>query len=492
MSTIDTSALSLLRKALSHEGSINLPGDPSYSNKRWALNAERVAAAVACPATPEDVAQILAFAQGKEQYAAQKRLHVAVKGGGHTPSGASSSDGGLVIDLQPKMAGVRVDPAEKLAYVGGGALWQDVDEATTPHGKHITTYQGTVSHTGVGGLTLGGGFGWLTGKHGLVIDNLVKATVVTSSGNILTASESENSDLFWAIRGGGGNFGVVTELVLRLHPQHHEVYTSLTFLPISLDNVVTEVNSWLSERSPSEVAYIFFCNSPSAQAGIPEPTVMLQLVYLEEPDAGRQKFERFVKLGHIMEQTAVIPYIQLNHIYDPFCLHGMYRMLQGNFIPETSEKLPVPFVGELFNFWAGFITQNPQASNSLVAIELHHYGKLSSIASEATAYTHRNLCYNIMLGTSWTEPSFGEKGRQAMIELNRTLTQTREAYFSADLVNKGGYTNYMDEETQGQGKEFIHSRFGANHPRLMELKRKYDPHYVFGRWFVASDMTSEG
>ncbi|KAF8716553.1 oxygen-dependent FAD-linked oxidoreductase family, partial [Rhizoctonia solani] len=134
MSIIDSSALSLLRQTLS-PGVIHLPDDPKYSTKRWALNAERQAAVVACPATPEDVVQILLFAQGKEPYAAQKRLHVAVKGGGHTPSGASSSDGGLVIDLQPNMSVVRVEPTEKLAYVGGGALWQDVDAATAPHGK---------------------------------------------------------------------------------------------------------------------------------------------------------------------------------------------------------------------------------------------------------------------------------------------------------------------------------------------------------------------
>ncbi|CAE6471782.1 unnamed protein product [Rhizoctonia solani] len=384
MPTIDPSALSLLRESLSPEGSIHLPGDPDYSNKRWALNAEKDAAAVAWPATPEDVVQILEFAQGKGPYTSQERLHVAVKGGGHTPSGASSSDGGLVIDLQPKMGRVRVDPAAKLAYVGGGALWQDVDEATTPHG--LASVSGTVGHTGVGGLTLGGGFGWLTGVHGLVIDNLSQATVATSSGNILTASASENPDLFWAIRGGGGNFGVVTEFVLRIHSQHPEVFTSaLTFLPSSLDKLVSEVNSWLLERSPSEVVYVIFASPPGAQ-----PVVIVQFVYVGQPEVGRQKSERFRQLGPIMDQTAVIPYIKLNHMNDPLSVHGKYRMLQGNFIPEVPEGLPVLFVNNLFNSWVKFIEDHPAAASSAVALELHDHSKVCSVPPDATAHVHRN------------------------------------------------------------------------------------------------------
>ncbi|CAE7150134.1 unnamed protein product [Rhizoctonia solani] len=491
MSTIDLSALSLLRDSISPEGSIHLPGDPDYSNKRWAVNAEKNAAAVAWPATPEDVVQILAFAQGKAPYAAQKRLHVAVKGGGHTPSGASSSDGGLVIDLQPKIGGVRVDPTEKLAYVGGGALWQDVDEATTPHGKCLASVAGTVGHTGVGGLTLGGGFGWLTGNHGLVIDNMVQATVITSSGDILIASDSESPDLFWAIRGGGGNFGVVTEFVLRIHPQHPEVYTSaLTFLPSSLGELISEVNKWLLERTPSEVAYVFFNNSADAEAKTPHLTLGLQLTYIGEPEVGRQKFERFIKLGHIADQTATIPYIKLNHIYDSFCGHGMSRMLQGNFVPEVPQGLPVPFVRELFDSWVAFITENPSASNSLIAFEFHHYGKLSLVPPDATAYIHRNRSHNIMMGITWVDPNFNERARQAILDLNQAFTKCREAYFPVDLVNQGGYTNYMDEESRIYNKEFTQRRFGANYPRLMELKNKYDPGNIFGRWLVAPSVES--
>ncbi|CAE6520892.1 unnamed protein product, partial [Rhizoctonia solani] len=459
MPTIDLSALSLLREALSPKGSIHLPGDTEYSNKRWAVNAEKSAAAVAWPATPNDVAQILTFAQGRAPYTAQTRLHVAVKGGGHTPSGASSSDGGLVIDLQPRMGGVRVDPAEMLAYVGGGALWQDVDEATTPHG--LASVSGTVGHTGVGGslilaslnigsLTLGGGFGWLTGNHGLVIDNLMQATVVTSSGNILTASGSENPDLFWAVRGGGGNFGVVTEFVLKIHPQNPEVFTStITFLPESLDKLVPEINAWLLERTSSEIVYIVFASPPGGQ-----PVVLLQFVYIGEPDTGRQKFERFTQLEAINVQTDVIPYIKLNHMNDAFSGHGLYRMLQGNFVPDIPEGLPAPFVSSLLSAWVRFITEHPAATSSIVALELHHHGKISSIPPDATAYAHRNSAHNVMFIITWLDPSFNEHARAATLELNQAFTLSREKHFPSELVNQGGYTNYMDEESRGYNKDF--------------------------------------
>ncbi|CAE6494117.1 unnamed protein product [Rhizoctonia solani] len=486
MSAIDSSALSLLRAVLSPEASVNLPGDPNYSNKRWALNAEKDAAVVACPATPQDVAHILGFAQGKASYTGQKRLHVAVKGGGHTPSGASSSDGGLVIDLQPKMHGVRVDPIARLAYVGGGALWQDVDEATTPHG--LASVAGTVGHTGVGGLTLGGGFGWLTGNHGLVIDNLVQATVVTSSGDILTASASKNPDLFWAIRGGGGNFGVVTEFVLKIHPQGVEVFTSaLTFLPASLDKVISEVNAWLLERTSSEIVYVIFVNPPEAQ-----PVVLLQFVYLGEPEVGRQKSQRFQNLAPIIDQTAVIPYIKLNHINDPVCEHGVCRMLQGNYVPDIPEGLPVPFVKNLFNSWIKFITDHPAAASSVAILELHHYGKLSLVPPDATAYVHRNPAHNVMFITTWMDPNFSEDARQATLGFNQAFTKSREEYFPSDLVDRGGYSNYMDEESRGYNKEFTQRRFGTNYPRLMELKSRYDPDGVFGRWFAAPQVTPGG
>ncbi|CAE6353171.1 unnamed protein product [Rhizoctonia solani] len=383
MSPINPDCVAHLRSLLSPSASFNLPGDPGYSNKRWAANAERNAAAVSCPATPEDVVQALAFAQGKAPYDSQQLLHLAVKGGGHTPSGASSSEGGLVIDLQPNMHSVRVDPDAKLAYVGGGCLWEEVDEATAPHG--LASVAGIVGHTGVGGLTLGGGFGWLCSQHGLVIDNLVQATVVTSSGDILTASHSQNADLFWALRGGGANFGVVTEFVLKLHEQRPDLYTAtLLFPPPSLEKVMNEINVWIQHREVTEIAHLTFAHGPNNL-----PVIILELVFNGDTETGAKRFERFAALDPIVNQTETIPYLKLNHLKDAHAAHGTNRSLQGGFIPCVPEGIPYLFIKDAYESWLKCVTENPAASQSVIAIELYHPEKWSSISPDATAFVHR-------------------------------------------------------------------------------------------------------
>ncbi|CAE7051915.1 unnamed protein product [Rhizoctonia solani] len=501
MSPINSSALELLRKALSPNASINLPSDPDYTNKRWARNAERTAAIVTCPVTPEDVAQIIAFSQGKTPYDAQPKLDLAVKGGGHTPSGASSSEGGLVIDLNPKMHGVRVDPMAKLAYVQGGALWGDVDEATFPHG--LASVSGVVSHTGVGGLTLGGGFGWLCSQYGLVIDNLVKATIVTSSGEILTASDSENPDLFWAIRGGGANFGVVTEFVLKLHEQRPELWGGmLIYPPTALDKLVPEINSWLAERTPVENIHVVFAVGPNGQPG-----VGVQIVYNGDAEIGAKKFERFVKLEPIMVKLGPIrkyfpidqmltlkvdtrptpAYLQLNRMQasfsfmDPFAEHGSYRMLQGNFIPSVPTGLPLEVVSGVFASWLKIITENPVASASVLVWELYHPAAFSSIPKDATAYGNRAPTYNIGYLMNWSDPAWTEQSIPTVLGLDKEFIRLRDAHFPPDLVGEGGYINYQDAESQQTGAS---RRFGSHFPRLVEIKRQYDPKNLFGKWFA--------
>ncbi|EUC63244.1 FAD-binding oxidoreductase, putative [Rhizoctonia solani AG-3 Rhs1AP] len=474
MSPINSSALELLRKALSSNASVNLPGDPEYTNKRWARNAEKTAAVVTCPVTAEDVAQIIEFSQGNAPYDAQPKLDLAVKGGGHTPSGASSSEGGIVIDLNPKMHSVRVDPEAKLAYVQGGALWGDVDEATFPHG--LASVSGVVSHTGVGGLILGGGFGWLCSQHGLVVDNLVQATVVTSLGKILTASDSENPDLFWAIRGGGANFGVVTEFVLKLHEQRSELWGGMLIYPPTIfDKLVPEVNSWLAERTPVENIHLAFMSGPSG------PAVGLQIVYNGDADTGAKKFERFVKLEPIMGKLGSIPYLQLNRMQDPFAEHGSYRMLQGNFIPSVPTGLPLEVVSGLFSLWLKIVTENPVASTSVIMWELYHPGAFSSVPKDATAYRNRAPTYNIGYFMNWSDPAWTEQSIPTVLALDKEFVKLRDAHFPPDLVVEGGYINYQVAESQKGGTS---RRFGSHFPRLAEIKRKYDPENLFGKWFV--------
>lgn len=218
-----------LRKALSNtEAQVLGPADEGYLTtiKRWSRAAEKSAAISVVPITAEEVSIAV-------KYASEHNLDLAVKGGGHSTAGASSTNGGVLIDLSG-MRDVKVDPEKKLLHVQGGALWLDVDAAAWEHG--LATVGGTVADTGVGGLTLGGGYGHLTGKHGLVIDNVVEITVVLASGEITTASHDKNQDLFWALLGAGQNFGVTVEFVLKAYPQG-DVYTGALIYPPTGENI---------------------------------------------------------------------------------------------------------------------------------------------------------------------------------------------------------------------------------------------------------------
>ncbi|CAE6532888.1 unnamed protein product [Rhizoctonia solani] len=478
MPTINPAALATLRDSLSPSASVTLPGEPGYSIKRWARNAEKPAGLVAYPVTNEDVVQMLAFAQGKSPYSSQERLHLAVKGGGHTASGASSSDGGMVIDLEPNMRHVRVDPEEKLAYVQGGCLWGDVDQATFPHG--LASVSGVVSHTGVGILILGGGFGWLCGEHGLVIDNLIQATVITSAGEIITANQSENPDLFWALRGGGGNFGVVTEFVLKLHDQRPDLYSSVLLFPRSaIDTLVPELNAWVAERSPREMLHIVFALGPNNT-----PVVILQFVYNGDSEEGTRKFERFVKLGPVVNKSETLPYLKLNTLHNPESEHGDFRLLQGNYIPIVPTGLPTQFVLSCFDQWLKFVTENPLASRSAVTIEMYHPAKWTSVPSDATAYVHRNPTYNIQYLPHWTDPAFNEQAAKALVILDQGFHKARDEFIGSGATGDGGYTNYMDHTSRTADSAWLQRRFGGNYHRLVEVKRKYDPIGLFGRWFI--------
>src|SRR4051794_17647942 len=207
--TVQDAAIDTLREAIS--GDVLRPTDPAFAATRaiaiWNGDITHQPALIVRPTSNEDVVRTLAFARARG-------MDLTIRGGGHSGAGNAVAEGALMIDLS-RLDGVRVDPEARRAYVGGGAAWAAVDAATAPHG--LAVVGGTVSHTGVAGLTLSGGMGWLLGRQGLTCDNLVAATLVTADGRTVTASDDENPDLFWALRGAGTNFGVVTELVFALH-----------------------------------------------------------------------------------------------------------------------------------------------------------------------------------------------------------------------------------------------------------------------------------
>ncbi|QRV92179.1 FAD-binding domain protein [Ceratobasidium sp. AG-Ba] len=480
MFAINLDALATLRSRLSLGSSVHLKDESGYNVRRWAENAEKPAAAVAYPATIDDVVELLAFAQGKGTYAGQPQLDIAVKGGGHSASGASSSDGGLVLDLESQMNTVRVDAQKRLAYVGGGALWKHVDQAAAEH--ELAPVAGVVSHTGVGDLTLGGGRGWLTGQHGLVIDNLVQATVVTASGAILTASEAENNDLYWALRGGGGNFGVVTEFVFRLHPQRPTVFHHFfVFGPRSLHPLIEEINAWLRGRDDTESGSLVFALCPAGT-----PVVVLQMIYNGDSLEGRQRFQRFVDLGPMMHKPETIPYIKLNQLQDVQSAHGQNKLLRGNFIPATPIGFPPQLIKTLFDSWLDFVCTNPIASKSTILIELYHPDKVASIPATATAFASRLPNYAVLMTIHWSDPSFTPRASTASVQVDEAFKKARALAFSAAQNVGEAYVNYLDEDSRA-GASKARIKFGPNYTRLVEAKLKYDPERVFGKWFAMLD-----
>ncbi|KAF8883993.1 hypothetical protein BD779DRAFT_1674299 [Infundibulicybe gibba] len=241
------------------------PDHPEYPKAiaRWAANAERHATAVAFVKDAEDVSLALKHAQ-------VHGIPISIRGGGHSAAGASSVEDGIVIDLSRHLAGVRVDAEKKLVYVSGGALWESVDKASIEHG--LATVAGTVNHTGVGGLTLGGGYGFLSGQHGLVLDNMVQATLVTADQKIRTVNSGENADLYWGIRGAGSNFGVVTEFVLQLHPQRRTVFAGMAMYPAAaLAQIMAVMTAWW-DKGLDEREALFQCLTKGPDGN---PVIML-------------------------------------------------------------------------------------------------------------------------------------------------------------------------------------------------------------------------
>jgi len=353
-----------------------------------------------------------------------------------------------------------------LAHVGGGAVWEAVDKAAIPHG--LATTAGAVNHTGVGGLTLGGGFGWLCGVHGLAVDNLVQATMVTADGSILTASETENSDLFWAIRGGGSNFGVCTEFVFKLHPQRRTVYAGVLIFPTdALDRLVVATNEWWA-KGPSEKEAMVHALTHAPDGML---CFVVFLLYHGTEAEGRQNFKAFLDLGPVMDTTAEIPYEVLNSLQNPFATPGRCGYMKSTYYRETE---PISY-RQVFERYMELCT-NDDFSCSIV-YELYPLKKINSVPKGTCAF-NRSPCRNVGTVVYWKEnkPENFEYGRNMILELMKVVSEERKV----NGIVQNGYGNYDSEGTRDSAA----SLFGENYPRLQEIKKKYDPGLVFSKWFA--------
>ena len=422
-----------------HRGPVIVPDDTGYDAARTTFNGmiDRRPVVIARPLDVDDVVTAVAFARDSD-------LPVAVRGGGHSVAGHCIGDGSCVVDLR-LMRNVVVDPDAGTATCGGGSLWEDLDPACLRHG--LATPGGTFGDTGVAGLTLGGGIGHLVGLHGLTLDNLIGATVVTAAGGVVHASDDENADLFWALRGGGGNFGIVTDFTFRLHPVGRLLGELLMY---RLEDAGDVVPLWreLMLDAPDNLA-TFAQTSRSGMTG--EETTLVSVAYFGEPEEGYEAVRPLLDAAPVVGNTLrPMYYAELQEIFGrmPF---GIRHYWSGRFLRELPDELIDMTVERYRAGDLGSVLFEPL------------YGAAKRVPPEATAFSGREANYNATFVSSWLQPDGDERG----IETART--------YSSELgpwATGGGYINYASESVgDGLQTEFGAERFG----RLKEVKRHYDP-----------------
>ncbi|KAK8902932.1 hypothetical protein QC760_008431 [Botrytis cinerea] len=456
-----------LKGQLSPDAQILMKGDEGYVEgiSRWSRAAERDAALIVYPTSAEDVSKLVLFV--KEQ-----RLDFAVAGGGHGSSGASSTQNGLSINLA-KMRNVTVDPVTKTAICQGGALWSDVDTAAFAHG--LAGVGGTVNHTGIGGLTLGGGFGHLTPKHGLVIDNLLEAEVVLADGRIVTCSANQEPDLFWAIRGAGIGFGVTTSFTYQLHPQPNRVWGGMLVFPREkLEAIVSFANTIVTLDEENALLLLAFASPPPAF----QPAVLVPIFYNGTEAEGNTYFKPLLDLEPLANTTKEMDYVEINSMLNEAMAHGLRRNLKG---AAVLFPLTYSFAAEIYTETEKFLLETPDAKHTMVIFEYIPFGKILKVGQQDTAYANRGAYGNLVFGASWESPETDTKCRdwcRMMAQKTKAELESRLKEGTDEITKDGvgAYANY-----DGANHEAGKLVYGVNYPRLAELKKKYDPENLFSK-----------
>jgi FAD/FMN-containing dehydrogenase len=430
------------------------PDDPRYDETRALFNAmiDKRPALIARCETPDDVAAAIRFARDHD-------LPFSVRGGGHNWGGLASVDEGLVIDLSP-MKAISVDPATKTVRVGAGCVWGEVDAATGPHNLAVPT--GIISTTGVAGLTLGGGHGYLTRRHGLTIDSLVSAKMVLADGSQVTASADEHPDLFWAIRGGGGNFGVVTEFEFHAHPLE-TIVGGPTFWAIEdSDELLAIYREWLPS-APRNVSGFFNWHTipPVAEAFPEELHLRLVCGIVWCIDASDEEAEKAMApflsaVEPLLHGVGRMPIAGLNSAFDGLYGPGDQWYARADFvrvIPDEAMNLNREWNAKMPTFKSGS----------------HVYpinGAVNDVAPEDTAFSFRDA--------NWSQVFIGVDPDAAnAAALKEWVVDYWEALHP--YAAGGAYVNFMMDE----GQERVRATYGANYPRLQQVKAEYDPENVF-------------
>ncbi|KAJ5365504.1 FAD-binding type 2 [Penicillium concentricum] len=461
MPEINAIALEALRSRL-RTATIYTPESQSYKEVlvRWSDTGMKYAGVVVQPIDAIDVSIALSWAQ-------EYSIDLAVKGGGHSTAGTSSSDGGLVIDLS-RMNKVTVDIERKTITAQGGATWKEVDEGGAAHG--LAAVGGTVNHTGVGGLTLGGGYGWLSGQYGLTIDNLLSATVVLADGRIVTASATENPDLFWGLRGAGYNFGVVVDFTYQGYDQKEPVYSGiLGFTADKLEGVMDALNQSLAKPDTCFGAMSIFALAPDGSG----PMIIVICFFNGSREEGEKKFASFTALEPVMNTLDMIPYPVVNTLQNPQATYGDRKSFKGIFYePPLDPK----FARMIFNDFMAKIQGEPDLKTSAIILEFTDMRKICEVPLTATALASRNPTQNGIIYLRWTDPSKDLAHRAWAREVQAKWKVELDARTKDQGTHSSvpQYINYAEP-----GDSVVSNIFGGNLERLQEVKAKYDPKNVF-------------
>lgn len=395
-------------------------------------------------------------------FARENQLLVAVRGGGHNAAGTGSCDGGIMIDLS-LMNGVHVDLNTRTVHAQGGATWGEVDRETQVFG--LATPGGVVSTTGIGGLTLGGGLGHLRRKHGLTIDNLVSVDIVTASGEFLHASESENADLFWGIRGGGGNFGVVTSFEYRLHPVGPEVMLAAPWYPAEQAKEVLKFWREYMESAPEELSGLADFWTVPAIPGFPEEhygkrVIILPAVYSGPMEEGQRVVQPLREIGTpIIDLTQPIKYTQVQQMFDPFFPKGELKYYFKSRYLNGLDDSTIDAIIER--------AVNPPDPRILVAL-WHLGGAMRKVAAHQTAFGTRNAPFLLSVDAIWENA----KDTDRVIAYARGFLDAMKPYSPGGL-----YVNFAGLGEEGDA--LVRDAYNANYERLVALKNRYDPINLF-------------
>ncbi|KAG8954893.1 hypothetical protein FRC04_010376 [Tulasnella sp. 424] len=443
------------------KGTVCQPGDEGYNLSKWAPNGTKPSKIIVTPEETEDIAKAIKYAQSEG-------LTIAVRGGGHSTSTASATDG-LLIDMR-KMTQVRVDETNKIGYIQAGARTHEIEVETMKYGLAAAC-----SQVSIGGYCLSGGIGYSTGAHGLAVDNLVSATIVLASGEVVKASDSENPDLFWALRGGGSNFGIVAEVGVKLHSQRSDAYViSYIYLPAQLPQVVEALNSWRKEQKDHEGIQFFITLGPDGK-----PYVIINGVSNSTQEEGEAAYKRFLELGPVNVTNSQIPYTEVSNLANAF------NELPGNktIVGAHIDTFDLPQVQKSWDTWNDIVKKAPFSG---VMYEFYPYKTIAKVPIEHAAFSQRHEFITVLCALAWTDDSFTPNARNELLRLKGVISGSS----SKEAQESLGYVNYADPfSTLNETDEYARKVFGSNYPRLQEIKKKYDPKMVFNRWFAIQPAT---